>query len=112
MTTAPSKRTVTDRMCDSAERQIMRRLEKDYEKIFTHKPAEDSFFERLTKLQEKITVRLAERPITKAEINGVVDKAGKLSRALLKEEAKKVAQPRYRECIGLDGTTRLIPDYD
>ena len=111
MTTPPSKRTVTDKQCDSAERQILRRLETDYEKTFTHKPAQDSLWPRLTKLQGKITTRLAERPITKAEINGVIEKAGKLSRALLKEEAKQVKQPRYRECINMDGTTRKFPDY-
>lgn len=113
MTTAPSKRTVTDKLCDQAERKVMRRLETDYEKVFPHTPAGDSLWPRLTKLQEKITVRLAERPISKAEINGVVEKAGKLSRALLKEESKKVVQPRYRECTHIDtGAVRLIPDYD
>ena len=112
-TTAPSKRTVTDKLCDQALRRLVKRCETDYGKAFPHKPAGDSFFARMDEISDKLQVYLEKRPLTKAEINGLGERAWKALRAALREEAAKVKQPRYRECTHMDtGVVRLIPEYD
>ena len=111
-TTAPSKRTLTDKLCDQAIRRLMKRLEPEYEKAFPHLPAGDAFFAKLDAVGEKLQAHMAKRPISKAEIHAAGEKGFKHLRAVMREEAKKVTQPRYREAIGMDGTVRLIPDYD
>jgi hypothetical protein len=113
MTTSPSKRTVTDKLCDQAKRQVMRRLESEYEKAFPHKAAGDEFFVKLATLEGKVHDYLLQRPMTKAEINSVVTRSVKAGKIAIREAAKKVTQPQYRECVDIEtGEVRLIPDYD
>lgn len=111
-TTVHSKRTVTDKICDQVIRRLMKRLEVDYEKAFPHLPAGEEFFERLDAIGGKLQVRLAKRPISKAEIHAAGEKVFKYLRAAIREETKKAAQPRYRERIALTtGEVTLMPDY-
>ena len=109
---SPSNRTITDKLCDQAQRQIGKKLDVLYEKSFPHHPAGDEFFAKIDEFEKKVATRLAERPLTRAEINGVVEKAGKILRAFIRDETKRSAQPRYREAINMEtGERRLIPDY-
>ena len=110
MTTAPSKRTVTDKLVDQALRRLAKRLEGEYEKCCPSKPASPDWFERLDRAELKLHELLEKRPLSKAEIVATTDRAYKALRQALQVEKQK--QPRYREATNIEtGAVRLIPDY-
>lgn len=110
--TSPSKRTVTDKLCDQARRKVWSKLEKDYERAFVHRPASDEFFKKMEELFEKLDHKLVPRPLSKAEILSLTTRAGKAFVALIGVEAKKNPQPKMREATNIvTGETRMIPDY-
>ena len=109
---SPSKRTITDKLCDQAKRQVWAKLERDYERAFIHRPAGDEFFAKMDELLVKVDTHLQVRPLTRAAINSVGQRAGKAFGALIRVETKQKPQPKMRQCISLEtGETRLIPDY-
>lgn len=107
------KQTVTDKLVKQAIFLLGRRLEGEYEKHFPHRTAGDEFFDRLTVVETKLSTVLEKRPLTKAEINSLSDRAYKSLRATMVKVAKTVKQPRFVEAINIaTGEVRLIPNYN
>lgn len=105
---SPSKRTVTDKLVDQAIRRFAQRLEKLYEECCPTHPATDDWFAMLDRVELKLMEMLAKRPLSRAEITAVVERAYKAIRQSLRAEVKK--QPRMQECVHIEtGETRLIP---
>ena len=110
-TTAPSKRTVTDKKIDQAFNRFAKRLETEYEKCCPHRPAREEWFAQLGRAETKLHEILAKRPLSSAEIVSTFERAFKsLRKTLLKEKSK---QPRYREAVNIStGEVRLFPKDD
>lgn len=109
----PVKRTVTDKLCDQARNRVWSKLEKDYEKAFAGPPAGEEFFAKLGELFGKLDDYLQERPLTKAKILSVTNRAGKAFVSLIRAETKKTPKPRMREVIHMQtGESRWIREYD
>lgn len=105
--------TVTDKLVKQAKFLLVRKLEEEYEHHFPYITAGDEFFDRLTLVETKLDTVFEKRPITKAEINSMADRAYKSLRATMMKVAKTVKQPRFRECTdAMTGKVRLIPEYD
>lgn len=110
MTKAP---TVTDKLVKQAKFLLGRRLESEYEKHFPHYTAGNEFFDRLMVVETKLATVLGKRPITKAEINSLADRAYKSLRSTMMKIAKKIKQPQFMEAINIaTGEVRLIPNYN
>ena len=106
-----SKRTVTDKLCDQLKTRFMRKAEMLYEKAFPERPAQEEFFVKFDALLVKLHDHLQPRPLTRPEIDTIGRRGEKALGATIKNAAKLVKQPRYREAINMDGTTRKFPDY-
>lgn len=106
-----SKVTVTDKLCLQACFLLVKKLEKEYEQNFPNRPATDAFWKRLDEVEAKFMGALGKRPLTKAAINSLGDRAFKALRATMVNVATTVAQPRYREATNVDtGAVRMIQD--
>ena len=105
--------TVTDKLVKQAKFLLVRKLEEEYERHFPYITAGDAFFDRLTLVETKLDTVFEKRPITKAEINSMADRAYKSLRATMMKVAKTVKQPKYVEATDIKtGEVRLIPDYN
>lgn len=112
MTTSPSK-TVTDKLVRQACFLLVKKLEGEYERHFPYVTAGDVFFDRLTVVEGKLLGALEKRPITKAEINSLADRAYKSLRSTMVKVAATVVQPKFVEATNIEtGAVRLIPDYN
>lgn len=110
-TQSRSKPTITDKLVTQAMRRVAKRLETAYEESCPHKPAGNEWFARLDRAEAKLHELLAKRPITKAEIATIADRAFKALRQGLREEGAR--QPRMQECVNIEtGETRMIPRSD
>jgi hypothetical protein len=112
-TPPPSKRTVTDKLCDETLRLFVLGIEVEYEKAFPYLPAPDWLFEQFESTYAKLAAKLEQRPITKAEIQTSGRKAGLTARHFLRKAAAEVTQPRFQEQVNIaTGETKLIPHTD
>jgi hypothetical protein len=110
--TSPSS-TVTDKLVKQAKFLLGRKLEAEYERHFPYITAGDEFFDRLTVVETKLATVLEKRPITKAEINSMGDRAFKSLRSIMLKIAKTIKQPQFVEATNMEtGAVRLIPDYN
>ena len=104
--------TVTDKLVKQAKFLLMKKLEEEYERHFPYVTAGDEFFARLGLVEMKLAKALEKRPLTKAEINSLGDRAYKSLRATMLKIAKTVKQPQFVEATNIEtGAVRLIPDY-
>lgn len=105
--------TVTDKRVKQAVYLFALRVEKEYGQHFPIRTAGDAFFDRLAVVEERLIAALEKRPITKAEINSLADRAFKALRATMLKTAETVKQPRFIEQINLGtGESKMIPDYN
>jgi len=108
----PQKETVTDKIAKQGLRRFIRQMEISYERSFPYVSACPSLWERADVLQAKLTTYLAKRPLQRVEIDAAVKDTMKVVVAVIRDEATKVKQPRYREATDIEtGVVRLIPDY-
>lgn len=94
----------------AATRRTWRRVDQAYHQTFHHKSATPEFFEHLDTVMEKLAQILAERPIERAKIDSIANRAYQSVRRKISEIAKTVKQPRFQEVVNIQtGKTHLIP---
>lgn len=104
---------LTNSLVKLASYQLDKKLEAEYERGFPHIGAPPAFFDRLDLVDTKLTEALAKRPLTRAEITSLGDRAFKSLRTSMLKHAKTITQPKFQELVHIQtGKTRLIPRVD
>jgi hypothetical protein len=67
--------TLTDKRCRSAFGRLSDEMCKTYARAFPRKEAPDAFWSELAAVDEAVTRKLAQRPITELEVQAVVANA-------------------------------------
>ena len=93
--------------------QLSKKLEAEYDLSFPHIGAPQAFFDRLDVVDTKLTEAMAKRPLTRAEVNSLGDRAFKALRSSMLKHAATITQPQFQECVDIEtGKTRMIPRCD